>query len=306
MDQPKIERLLRLIMLMTSKVNYSIEDISERLGTSPRSIYRYIETLRNCGFVVDKKKSNLYKLVKLPNSSIDFNKLIYFSEEEAYIISSLISNLDNTNALKTALQKKLSAIYQLTNLADLITDKTSAACIEALGEAIRTKKKVILKNYESANSQSVSNRYVEPFSFTTNYIDVWAYDLEKKQNRVYKIARISEVVILEEPWEHESKHHKTATDCFRMNGCESFAVKIELSLRAKSLLIEEYPLAERDIHFTNGVWILETIVHSLEGIGRFIIGLAGEIRIIDSPALEEYVKEYIKKHMTPYITESET
>ena len=46
MDQPKIERLLQLIMLMSSKTDYTIDDLSERLGTSPRSIYRYIETLR--------------------------------------------------------------------------------------------------------------------------------------------------------------------------------------------------------------------------------------------------------------------
>ena len=59
-----MERLLQLIMLMSSKTDYTIDDLSERLGTSPRSIYRYIETLRRSGFVIDKKKSNLYKLKK--------------------------------------------------------------------------------------------------------------------------------------------------------------------------------------------------------------------------------------------------
>lgn len=306
MDQPKIERLLQLIMLMSSKTDYTIDDLSERLGTSPRSIYRYIETLRRSGFVIDKKKSNLYKLIKLPNSSLDFNKLIYFSEEEAYIINSLITSLDNTNLLKTALQKKLCAIYSLTSLTELITDKASETCITTLGDAIRTKKKVKLKGYESAHSQTITDRCVEPFAFSTNFIDIWAYDLEKNQNRVYKIARISEVEILEEAWEHEPEHRKAATDCFRMNGEEDIKVKMELSIRAKNLLIEEYPLAEKDIYHTHDTCIFESTVHSLEGVGRFVIGLAGEIRLIDSPALEEYVKEYIRKNMTLYITESET
>lgn len=306
MDQPKIERLLRLIMLMTSKVDYTIENMSARLDISPRSVYRYIDTLRDCGFVIEKKRSNLYKLVRIPNSSVDFNKLIYFSEEEACIINSLISSLDNTNSLKTTLQKKLYAIYNLTSLAEFVTDKGSAACVEALGKAIRSKRKVILKDYESAHSQTVSDRYVEPFAFSTNYIDVWAYDPEKHENRVYKIARIGKVIVLPDAWEHESAHHKAVTDCFRMNGREEIQVKLELSLRAKNLLIEEYPLAEKDVRSVGGKWILGTTVRSLEGVGRFVIGLAGDIKILGSPALESYVRDYVKNNLGSYTTESET
>ena len=306
MDQPKIERLLRLIMLMASKADHTIEDMSVKLGITSRSVYRYIDTLRDCGFAIDKKKSNLYKLVKIPNSSVDFNKLIYFSDEEACIINSLISSLDNTNSLKTILQKKLCAIYDLTNLTEFVTDKSSAICVDKLGMAIRNKKQVILKGYESAHSQTISDKLVEPFSFSTNYIDVWAYDLEKHENRVYKISRIREVDILHDKWEHETEHKKAVTDCFRMNGSEEIPVKLELSIRAKNLLIEEYPLAEKDIRQVAGKCILETTVRSLEGVGRFVIGLAADIAIIDSPVLEKYVQNYVKAHLGSYITESET
>lgn len=306
MDQPKIERLLRLIMLMASKADHTIEDMSVKLGITSRSVYRYIDTLRDCGFAIDKKRSNLYKLVKIPNSSVDFNKLIYFSDEEACIINSLISSLDNTNSLKTILQKKLCAIYDITNLTEFVTDKSSAICVDKLGKAIRNKKQVILKGYESAHSQTISDKLVEPFSFSTNYIDVWAYDLEKHENRVYKISRIREVDILHDTWEHETEHKKAVTDCFRMNGSEEIPVKLELSIRAKNLLIEEYPLAEKDIRQVAGKWILETTVRSLEGVGRFVIGLAADIAIIDSTVLEKYVQNYVKAHLGSYITESET
>lgn len=300
MEATKIERLLRLIMMMAGKVDYTIEDMSARLGITPRSTYRYIETLRTCGFAIDKRRANLYKLIKLPNSSIDFNKLIYFSDEEAYIINTLISSLDNTNSLKAALQKKLCTIYSLTNMAELITDKASAHCIELLGNAIRTKSKVILKRYESGNSKSVTDRHIEPFAFTTNYIDVWAYDLDKRENRIFKIARIGEVAVLSDSWEFENMHRKTETDCFRMNGSEQIPIKLELSIRAKNLLIEEYPLAEKEIELIDGKWILDTHVKSIEGVGRFVIGLAGDINIIDSPSLEEYIQNYLEKHMKRY------
>ncbi|MBQ2296756.1 MAG: HTH domain-containing protein [Clostridia bacterium] len=54
MDQPKIERLLRLIKMMSGHENYTIDQLAEKLGTSYRSIYRYIDTFKECGFVVLK------------------------------------------------------------------------------------------------------------------------------------------------------------------------------------------------------------------------------------------------------------
>ena len=255
-------------------------------------------------FAIDKRRTNLYKLIELPDHNLNFNQLVYFSEEEASIINFLINSLDNTNSLKTGLQKKLCAIYSHASIAELITDKTSAECIEALGNAIRSKKKVILKGYESAHSKTVSDRLIEPFSFTANYLDIWAYDQKKKENRIYKIARISAVEILCEEWEHEHLHCRSVTDCFRMTGKESFHIKLELSLRAKNLLIEEYPLAEKDIILVNDKWILDTAVQSLAGVGRFAIGLAEDIKIIESQELKDYIKQYIVENMKEYLTDN--
>lgn len=71
-------------------------------------------------------------------------------------------------------------------------------------------------------------------------------------------------------------------------------VRLEMSLRAKNLLCEEYPLSPSEVHQENGKWILDTMVSSMEGVGRFVIGLATEIKIVDSPELSAYVKDYCK------------
>ena len=245
MDQPKIERMLRLMKMMSGNINYTVEELGEKLGISYRSIYRYIDTFKASGFVVEKLQKNVYKLGKMPRSYVDMKNLIYFSEEEAYIIDSLINGLDESNTLKIGLKKKLSAVYNVTTMVNYVHRKEIAERIEMLGQAIREKKKVILKAYESANSKEVSDRFVEPFEFTTNCIDIWGYDLEKKECRVFKISRISSVVVLEDYWANEDKHLKSRTDCFRMSGYEQTPVKLELGLQAKNLLLEEYPLAER-------------------------------------------------------------
>lgn len=297
MDQPKIERMLRLMKMMSGNTNYTIEELASKLGMSYRSVYRYIDTFKASGFVIEKLQKNVYKVGKMPRSHVDMSKLIYFSEEEAYLVNSMIDGLHPTNQLKIDLKKKLSAIYSCTSIANYVHSEDTASNIQELEKAVREKKKVILKAYESANSKGVSDRFVEPFEFTTNCIDIWGYDLEKKECRVFKISRISSVVILENQWTNEDKHQKSKTDCFRMSSFKQTPVKLELSLRAKNLLLEEYPLAQADLKEIDGKWILDTMVSNMAGVGRFVIGLADEVKIIDSPALVEYIKAFVNNYL---------
>ena len=297
MDQPKIERMLRLMKMLASNKNYTIDELAERLGISYRSIYRYIDTFKDSGFVVEKLHSNVYRLGKMPKGYVDLKDLIYFSEEEAYIVNSLINSLDSTNALKINLKKKLSAVYNSTSIIDYVQKKDIAEHIEMLGKAMREKKAVILKGYESSHSGEISDRWIEPFEFTTNCIDIWGYDLEKKENKVFKISRIGKVKALDEGWTKEDRHRKSKTDCFRISSYEQTPVKLELSMMAKNLLIEEYPLAEQDIRKEGDKWILETLVSGMEGVGRFVIGLAHEIKVIDSPALENHIRNFVSNYL---------
>lgn len=289
--------MLRLMKMMSGNTNYTIDELASKLGMSYRSVYRYIDTFKASGFVIEKLQKNVYKVGKMPRSHVDMSKLIYFSEEEAYLVNSMIDGLHPTNQLKIDLKKKLSAIYSCTSIANYVHSEDTVSNIQELEKAVREKKKVILKAYESANSKGVSDRFVEPFEFTTNCIDIWGYDLEKKECRVFKISRISSVVVLEDYWTNEDEHQKSKTDCFRMSSFEQTPVKLELSLRAKNLLLEEYPLAQADLKEIDGKWILDTMVSNMAGVGRFVIGLADEVKIIDSPALVEYIKAFVNNYL---------
>jgi predicted DNA-binding transcriptional regulator YafY len=242
----------------------------------------------------------------MPVKEIKLSDLIQLSPEEAHILHTLLMSISGDSQVLVNLEKKLAALFDATSVTEIIGNKTSAENLMRLREAMDEKVQVVLKNYESGNTMTISDRLVEPYGFSTNYCDVYAFEVATGRNKTFKISRIGYVMPLQTDWKYEDQHEAIEPDCFRMNGEEDIKVKMELSLRAKNLLIEEYPLAEKDIYHTHGTWIFESTVHSLEGVGRFVIGLAGEIRLIDSPALEEYVKEYIRKNLTVYITESET
>ena len=298
MEQPRVERVFRLIRLMTGNIYFTVEELAEKLETSYRSIYRYIDTFKELGFAVEKVRGNVYRIVKMPASFKDLSKLVYFSDEEAKILCNLIENLDSTHALKASLYKKLAAIYDLTSINEFKGSKSNAGCIQAIGNAIEEKKKVVLKNYASSNSGEVRDRVVEPFAFTNKHIDIWAYDTEKKENRIFKIPRIEWVDILSEDWEFEELHHRSSIDDFRMSyEGEGTPVKLDLSLRAKNLLVEEFPLAESGLRQEDGKWIYEGKVGHMEGIGRFCIGLAGDVKVVDSPKLSDYIKRFVSKYL---------
>ena len=297
MDQPRVERVFRLMRLMTGNAYFTVEELAEKLETSYRSIYRYIDTFKELGFAVEKIHGNVYRLVKTPAPFKDLSKLVYFSDEEAKIVCNLIENLDSTHALKSALYKKLAAIYDLTSINEFKGSKSNAACVQALKGAMDDHKQVVLKNYASSNSGEIRDRIVEPFGFTNNHIDVWAYDVEKKDNRVFKIPRIEWVDVLTSDWAYEKEHHRKNIDDFRMSyDGEGVKVRLELSLRAKNLLVEEFPTAESGLKEEKGKWYYEGTVGKMEGVGRFCIGLAGDVKVVDSPELEEYIKVFISRN----------
>jgi predicted DNA-binding transcriptional regulator YafY len=297
MDQPKIERLLRLMRLMSGTTYYTIQDLQDTLGMSERTIYRYIDTFKAAGFAVEKIHGNVFRLVTMRRPYPDLSKIVYFSEEEAYIVNRLIDSLDNTNALKQGLHRKLAAIYDATSIAEYVDKKSNSANIQALADAAKEKKQVILKNYESSHSGDIRDRKVEPFAFTTNYLDVWCYDPEDGLNKRFKIARIDEVRVLDDSWEAEGKHSSSEIDVFRMSGPERYHVRLQLSLQAKNLLLEEYPLAEKSIRKNGDSYIFDADVRALQGVGRFVIGLASEIVILEGAELREYIRSFVSDHL---------
>ena len=297
MDQTKIVKILRLMKLLTGNVSRTIDQLAVEMGITPRSVYRYIDDIRDAGFVVNKLYGNVFAMGKVARGLSDFNRLIYFTEEEAYITAKLIEGIDNNNALKRDLQRKLVSVYDSTSIANYIDNSANAANVEALAAAIKHRKQVILKQYESAHSNEAKDRLVEPIEFTSNMIDIWAYDVENAENRMFKVARIQEVEVTDDDWAFKSKHKVQRPDLFRMTGSLNEIVSLQLDTRAKSLLLEEFPLAEKELRRENGKWILTTRINSLEGVTRFILGLAADIKILEGENLRDYIRKYDEQYI---------
>jgi hypothetical protein len=83
-----------------------------------------------------------------------------------------------------------------------------------------------------------------------------------------------------------------------MTGFEQHRVCLRLGMLARNLLVEEYPLAERDITATeDGAWILDTRVCNYKGVGRFVLGLLDDVTIVDSPEFESYIRSILEQYL---------
>ncbi len=295
MDQPKIERLLRLMKLLTANNSYSVDELAERLSMSRRTVYRYIDTFREAGFVI-KKRGDCIRLDKESPHFKDISQLVHFTEEEAIILRRAIESIDDTNLLKHNLKNKLYSVYDSGVLADTVVKGKNSSNVHSLIQAIEQQQRVYLRGYQSAHGGVVRDRRVEPFAFTTNYVQVWCYDLDDGVNKLFKLSRIDSVELLNEEWEFASSHREGFIDIFRINSAEPQRVKLELGILSYNLLLEEYPLSEKDLSpLGNGRYLLDTLVSGYRGVGRFVVGLLDDIKIIDSPEFAEYIKKYIKK-----------
>lgn len=123
MDQPKIERLLRLMKCLFLEGTNGIDKKSllkkmggdgrqgkngvVRDGMSDRTLKRYFATLRECGYIVTYSRSSKKYTMELDKGTIDFRQEPLFSEDEANELKSLVNSMDKTKNIKEQLLEKL-------------------------------------------------------------------------------------------------------------------------------------------------------------------------------------------------------
>lgn len=257
-------RVLRLLILLLQKVeSMSIPQLAERMGVDRRTIYRDIEDLRQIGFNVQTNNHN----VRISHTS------------------SICDQIANLSELSDNERQSLSQL----------------SVRHALQEAIRQRVRVVLEGYSSPSSNTSRDRLVEPFFLSEDEEFVWCYELQSKQNKVFRLSRIQKIKILEEePWLNSRFHKAGYTDAFHMISFDNkkFLVRIRMQRRAYNLLAEEFPGAILHITYDEKTdeWIYEDYVSNMVGIGRFVVGLSDCITV-ETPELRSYISYFVQKYI---------
>ncbi len=289
-----LTQALNMVWLLADGKGYSISELSEKMDIQQDSVMRFLETLKNAGFVIIEDQ-NKYKLVKKSTAYKDLPEHKRLTKEEALLLSKAIDQVEPDHPLSDDLVQKVVALAENKYEPLPFIKNNDVENLTALKKAISKKKKVILQRYKSANSLKITDRVVEPFMINSDYISVWCFEPESNANKIFKISRIEKVEVMDDPWENEHQHKALEVDIFGIGGSERANVKMYLSLRAYNLLVEEYPAAIQHIKpFNEKMYLFDGWICNYEGIGRFVLGLIDEIVVLQPKSFKDFLYDKIK------------
>lgn len=290
-EYKKLYTPLQMIGLLSTTSGWKVAQLARKYETSTRSIYRHFDLLKECGFALEKDSADCYRI--LGADEIFQKHGIHFSLEESAIVKDALVAIHDSHPLRNKILSKLFALSELDATAEIIYDKLLGKKIALIGQAIREKQQVVLKNYHSLNSNTITDRIVEPVSFVQNLRYFAAFELATHEIRHFKPDRIGEVELLAIHHQHSHLHAASHPDAFGMASGPEMQVALLLSARAAHLLHEEFPAAAAGLEetTTNETCRWNGSVKGFEGIGRFILGLPGEVEVLAPKELVGYLQE---------------
>ena len=292
----KSTRLLRMLVYLMGNHPQTMENCTRFLGIKKSAFYKYINELKDVGFDV-RNKAGGYSIEAPEKSSPLLASLLHFSEEEAFVLSKAIDTIEGNTQAALRLKHKLVAFLNRDEAVEAYLKKEKKEVVQILNKSICDKKQVLLEDYASGHSLTVTDRRVEPFEFNDDFNLIYAYDVSRKENLQFKICRIGNVHETPLGWKYAQKHRSLPVDVFRNSGSLDREVHLEINLRAYNLLTEEYPLAEKYIQKKNdGLYELKVPVAIYEGPGRFVLGMAEDVTVKGDEGFRAYLKEKINRY----------
>jgi len=287
--------ILQYLLYLSGPFPRSKADILCRFDMQERDLYRCNLKLKDAGFIVDLFEEG-YLLRKSNQEGKTLSDLFHFSEEENFLLAKVIDKLHDENPLKESLRSKLYSVYDYKYLPKPTILTNKEGIIADIIDSIRNKEQLVLMAYRSSNSGFIRDRLVEAFELQSDFSSFWCYEPESRQCKLFMTRRVDQIKKLGIPWQFESEHQAPFTDAFRMSSLHKTNIRLSLSLRAANLMIEEYPLTQTFLKpVTDNEWQFDGWVCGFDGIGRFIMGLAEDVKIIKTNELSLFIKNRMIK-----------
>jgi biotin operon repressor len=292
-DLKTIYRVFNLIKLLSAPPYYKATELAERLEVSKKTVYNYLSLLEAIGYEPDTNKHHQHFLpMDRPRNATDGLEI-----DDAKYLQEMLWQMPDSDSRRNQLLLWLNRQYAMGPAIENLTRYTPAEHRKRLSEALENQKRVRLINYRDAKGIISPSRYLEPVAFQQDYTYLYAYDIEKSvaadkaEYRQFHLGRIGLVEVLEEDF--TGSHIQALPDLFGWTGAEWLNVRLELTARAKQLLVEEYPQAKQDVvPLAGGQWLADLRIKGFPGCGRWCLGLCAEVRVLkggDGAAFRRYL-----------------
>lgn len=268
-------RLIRIFRAIVERpFGYTKQQLASQYAVHKDTISNDFDVFRTAGFELDRDEKDRYAfIVDRPMQKVQ--RLLYFSEEERTLLHAAIDNLQATPEKQIRLKQKLHALYDYSKLGLTNLRKPYLNKVDLLEQAQKEKKQVILKDYRSSNSNTVTDRKVEPFHINPAEDTLQSFDVDKRIPRHFRISRIARVQLLDTPWQFEGSHNILRTDPFRIVDNNQVNVHLRLSVGAFNEMVERYPTTRSYIEETGDSNFFDfqcMVNHHFYGLSNFILG----------------------------------
>jgi predicted DNA-binding transcriptional regulator YafY len=157
-------------------------------------------------------------------------------------------------------------------------------------------RQIRLEAYRSGNSQHSGERVLSPLRLNLTGSILIAYEPASKRVKYYRLSRIHSVQMLAEPISYIGSAPEP--DIFGWGGEKEEMADLALTLHAVNYLMEE--------HFETGKYLTEVpedpdfpyrlrvAFKHPQGIGRFVMSMPRQVKILAPESLLAYVREEVK------------
>lgn len=288
-DLKTVRKVFDLIRLLNSPPARSAQQLRRLLGVKKTRIYEILKLVESLGYKIhtDKQHRKSFEITVTKEGSgvIDAEELLHLQD--------VLQRASSKHPLTTSILNKFNVNLSLIPLADSLPHLHADRMIQLIRSGLRQGKCLLLHKYPSFTSGTVKNRIIEPLELTEDYRYLIGWEPSIDRQGQFKISRIQDIDVLEQAV--QSGRIASPMDIFGLTGEEWYSVKLELSPFAHHLMVEEFPLSARYINSRRKPAVFDGHVRNWKGIGRFVLGLISEVKVIEPQEFKDYLNEKIRE-----------
>ena len=299
----KIDRLIGILSILLQKDKITSAELAEKFEVSRRTILRDIESINMAGIPIISEQGQGGGISIMDGYKID--RTLLSSDDMQAILSGLqsLDSISGTNRYRQ-LMEKLSANDTVSVNADnhIIIDLSSwdkssvTDKIELIKQAME-QRHIITFRYFSPNGES--ERRIEPYHliFQWSAWYVWGYCTEREDYRMFKLTRMTEIVITDDICENRAVPEYTSDKLRHTRGEIKATVKFDTSVKWR--IIDEFGVDFLK-YDERGNLVMTFTWSDVPSFYRYILTFGSNAEIIDPPEYRQEFAELVKNIISQY------
>lgn len=294
-------RLFEIVYILIQKKKVTAKELANKFEVSTRTIYRDIETLSRANIPIYATKGKEGGIEILDEYVL--NKMLLTEEEQNQILFALQGIKKVAGQNEKDILEKLSRLFNKKaddwiriEFSNWGKDKEKEERFNKIKAAILNKNRIKFEYYNT--NEEKSERIVEPLQiwFKDKSWYLIAFCKLKQDYRIFKIARIKEIKILEEHFKRElQQENKKEEYKFK-----TVTLELEISKKMAYRVYDEFEDSEINKK-DDGSFIINVEYPENEWVYGYILSFGEYVKVLSPERVKRTIKDKIEKILKNYL-----